>query len=83
APEEFFQEARLLYASAHSNIVQICYAARDDKNIYIAMPFYSNGSLSSLMAQKNLTSREIIRYGIQFLSGLNHIHSKGLMHFDI
>ncbi|MXE85809.1 protein kinase, partial [Escherichia coli] len=64
APEEFFQEARLLYASAHSNIVQICYAARDDKNIYIAMPFYSNGSLSSLMAQKNLTSSEIIRHGI-------------------
>ncbi|WP_312973306.1 serine/threonine-protein kinase [Atlantibacter sp.] len=82
-PDEFFQEARLLYASAHSNIVQICYAAKDDNNIYIAMPFYSNGSLSSLMAKKHLTSREIIRYAVQFLSGLNHIHSKGLMHFDI
>lgn len=47
------------------------------------MPYYKNGSLKSLIATKNLTIREIIRYSIQFLSGLHHIHSKGLIHFDV
>lgn len=82
-PDEYFTEARLLYKHAHPNIVQVQYAAQCESNIYIAMPFYYNGSLNQLMQKKNLTCREIIRYSIQFLSGLYHIHSKGLMHFDI
>ncbi|EOK0560077.1 serine/threonine-protein kinase [Escherichia coli] len=81
--DDYFNEARLLYKHAHSNIVQVQYAAQCESNIYIAMPFYHNGSLNQLMKKNNLTSREIIRYSIQFLSGLYHIHSKGLMHFDI
>lgn len=81
--DDYFNEARLLYKNAHPNIVQVQYAAQCDNNIYIAMPFYHNGSLNQLMQRMNLTSREIIRYSIQFLSGLYHIHSKGLMHFDI
>lgn len=82
-PDDYFSEARMLYKNAHPNIVQVQYAAQCDRNIYIAMPFYCNGSLNQLMQKKNLTCREIIRYAIQFLSGLYHIHSKGLMHFDI
>ncbi|EBO4370704.1 serine/threonine protein kinase [Salmonella enterica] len=81
--DDYFNEARLLYRNAHPNIVQVQYAAQCEHNIYIAMPFYPHGSLNQLMKKMNLTSREIIRYSIQFLSGLYHIHSKGLMHFDI
>ena len=47
------------------------------------MPYYKNGSLKSLIDKKFLTVRETLRYSIQFLSGLNNIHSKKLMHFDI
>ncbi|EPN6626281.1 TPA: serine/threonine-protein kinase [Raoultella ornithinolytica] len=79
----YFSEARLLYKHSHSNIVQVQYAAECDNNVYIAMPFYHNGSLQNKISKYNLTTREIIRYSIQFLSGLYHIHSKGLMHFDI
>ncbi|EIU7559322.1 serine/threonine protein kinase [Providencia rettgeri] len=79
----YFSEARLLYKSAHPNIVQVQYAAEDDDHIYIAMPFYVNGTISQKMKSCNLTPREIIRYGIQFTSGLYHIHTKQLMHFDI
>lgn len=81
--DEYFTEARLLYKHSHSNIVQVQYAAECNDNVYIAMPFYQNGSLQKKIETYNLTSREIIRYSIQFLSGLYHIHSKGLMHFDI
>lgn len=81
--DEYFREARLLYISSHPNVVQINFAAQDAENIYISMPYYANGSVSSKMAQCFLTAREVIRYSIHFLNGLHHIHTKGLMHFDI
>lgn len=81
--DEFFSEARLLYKYAHPNIVQVQYAAEDNDNIYIAMPFYHNGTINQLLEKKNLTPRELIRYGIQFIGGLHHIHTQKLMHFDI
>lgn len=74
---------KITEGNAHPNVVQIQYACKDDKNVYIAMPFYKNGSLKSLMTKRMLTAREIIRYAIQFISGVAHIHSKGLLHLDI
>ncbi len=82
-PAEYYEEIKKLHASTHSNVVRVNYGCSDAKHVYIAMPYYKNGSLKSIIANKNLTIREIIRYTIQFLSGLHHIHSKGLIHFDI
>ena len=80
---DYYQEAKILYSSAHSNVVRINYGCSDADFIFIAMPYYANGSLKRLIDQRFLTVREVIRYAIQFLSGLNNIHSKGLLHFDI
>lgn len=80
---EYYEEAKKLYASSHSNVVKVNYGCSDADFIYIAMPYYSKGSLKKIFSEKNLTIREIIRFSIQFLSGLHHIHSKGLIHFDI
>ncbi|MCT3762322.1 serine/threonine-protein kinase [Elizabethkingia anophelis] len=82
-PTEYYEEAKKLYTSSHSNVVRVNYGCSDADHIYIAMPYYKNGSLKSLAATKNLTIREVIRYSVQFLSGLHNIHSKGLIHFDI
>ena len=80
---EFFSEAKRLYDSSHPNVVQIKYACQDADYIYLAMPFYKNGSLKKLIEQRFLTVREVLRYSIQFLTGLNNIHVKKLIHFDI
>lgn len=81
--EDYFLEARLLYASKHSHIAEIQYASEDEENIYLAMPVYENGSLSAMMDNRFLTVREIIKYSLDFLSGLAYIHSKGMIHLDI
>lgn len=83
-PDIYFKEARLLYANDHNNIVKVNYACQNEDTVIIAMPYYKNGSLKKRISNNNfLTIREVIRYAIQFLSGLNHIHAKGLIHFDI
>lgn len=80
---EYYKEAKILYASTHPYVVRVNYGCSDNDHIYIAMPYYGNGSLKQLIDKRFLTIREVIRYSIQFLSGLNNIHSKGLLHFDI
>ncbi|MFJ7680333.1 serine/threonine-protein kinase [Peribacillus sp. NPDC097198] len=81
--KEYFNEAQMLYASSHPNIMGVRYASQDPENVYIVMDFYKNGSLNSLLAKRCLTIREIIKYSLEFLSGLNYMHSKFLVHFDI
>ncbi len=79
----YFKEAQVLYKSTHPNVVPVMYACEDDENIYVATPYYPNGSLKSHMADRYLTVREIIQLSCQFLNALHNIHSKGLFHFDI
>ncbi|MFC5441084.1 serine/threonine-protein kinase [Rhodanobacter ginsenosidimutans] len=81
--DDYFRESSLLYGSAHSNVVPVLYACQDDECIYLAMPLYAQGSLKTLMAVRALTVREIVVFSTQLLSGLHHIHSKRLVHFDI
>jgi eukaryotic-like serine/threonine-protein kinase len=81
--DEYFAEAQMLYASSHPNIMGVRYASQDTDNVYIVMDYYPNGSLNSLISNRFLTVREIIKYSLEFLSGLHYIHSKGLVHLDI
>lgn len=81
--DDFFNEAKTLYLSQHSNVVPIHYACQDDSYIYLAMPYYRNGSMSEIISSRYLTVREIIEYSCHFLTGLHNIHSKGLIHFDV
>lgn len=81
--DDFFSESKILYLSSHPNVVQIFYACQDGDHIYIAMPYYKNGSLSTLINSRFLTVREVVSFGCQIASGLHNIHSKKLLHFDI
>lgn len=81
--DEFFEESKILYLSSHPNVVQIHYACQDDEHIYIGMPYYSRGSLQSLIDSRYLTVREIVTLSCQIISGLHNIHSKKLIHFDV
>lgn len=79
----FFQEAKMIYRNQHPNIVKIQHATSCDHNVYFTMPFYKNGSLNSLIDKKFLTVREIIKFSLEFLSGVHYIHTNNLYHFDV
>jgi serine/threonine protein kinase len=79
----YFSESRALYASTHPNVVQVYYACEDGEHIFVAMPFYKNGSVKKLLSDRHVTVREVVQIGCQILSGLHNVHSKGLVHFDI
>jgi len=83
SPADFFAESQALYASSHPNVVQIHYSCFDNDYIYVAMPYYKQGSVKDLMACGSLTVRQVIVLAAQTLAGLHNIHSKNLIHFDI
>lgn len=82
-PTEFFQEAQKLYLTRHHNVVPIHFAGQNNMYVFLSMPYCRNGSLEGMLVKGFLSTRSIIRYSLQFLSGLNNIHAKGLIHFDI
>lgn len=79
----FYEESKILYLSGHPNVVQIYYACEDDDNVYLAMPYYREGSIGSLIQSRFLTVREVVALSCQICSGLHNIHSKKLIHFDV
>ena len=81
--ENYFLEAQMLNATSHPHIMPVRYAAQDENKIYITMPYYEKGSINSLINNRMLTVREIIKYSLDFLSGLLFIHIKGMLHLDV
>jgi eukaryotic-like serine/threonine-protein kinase len=81
--DSYFAESQLLNKSSHPHVAPIYYACEDADFIYLAMPYFPQGSLNAVLAKRFLTIREVIRYSTQFLSGLHNVHSKGLIHFDV
>lgn len=79
----YFLEAQILNEGKHPHVMPIRYAAEDEENIYITMPYYEAGSINKLMESKFLTVREIIKYSLDFLSGLMYIHIKDMIHLDV
>ncbi len=80
---DFFEESKILYEVSHPHIAEIQYASYDKEFIYLVMPYYKNGSLSALMNKRELSMEEIVKYSLEFLSGLLYIHSRGIVHLDI
>ena len=80
---EYFAEARKLYDARHPNVVDVRYACEDDDFVYLAMPHYAGGSVHTLLKQGHLTNRDVVRYGLDLLQGLHHVHTRRLVHFDV
>lgn len=79
---EYFSEAQRLYDTRHPHVVPIHFACRGPDAVWLAMPRYT-GSVHAILTRQNLTVREIVKYGLGFLSGLHHVHARRLVHLDV
>lgn len=87
--EHYLKEARILYRSTHPFVAAILYACVDNtpqpnaQILYLAMPYYREGSLKQYLKRNSCTVKDIVRFSVNFLSGLHNIHTKHLVHGDI
>ena len=82
-PTEYFREAQAMFQTTHDNVVPIHYACETAACISLAMPFYTNGSLTKRIKDGPLQLSELLRVARGVLSGLAHVHLAGFVHFDI
>ena len=81
--ERYFDESKKVYNLKHPNIISINTASHDDEYIYNTMPYLKRGSLHNLLNTRYLTLKEIIKYSLDFLSAIEYVHSRGVIHCDI
>ncbi|MEQ8190619.1 MAG: Stk1 family PASTA domain-containing Ser/Thr kinase [Candidatus Eremiobacterota bacterium] len=82
--ERFYREARAAAGLSHTNIVSIYDIGREDDLYFIVMEYMSNGTLENVMERKKeLSTEEVIKYGIQICRALDYSHQKRVIHRDI
>ena len=83
----FLSEIELLKKLDHPNIVKYYKSFREDDKLYIIMEYFDNGDLDDyikvLKKEKKQKKEEIWNIFYQCISGLNYLHSSGVVHRDI
>jgi serine/threonine protein kinase len=82
-PATYFEEAQMMFAVAHDNVVAVQYACETPTTISLVMPYYKNGSLKDRIKDRPLQLSEVQRVAQGILAGLAHIHLRGYIHFDV
>lgn len=80
----FYQEAQTLKAAEHANIVAVTETGEfNDKRIYVVMEYLPNGSLEDEAQGGYIALSRAKKLMIDVLRGLDHAHSKNIVHRDI
>jgi eukaryotic-like serine/threonine-protein kinase len=84
ARARFLREARLAARLAHPNVVRVYDAGEDRGRPYIVMEYVEGETLAELLARRGrLPPGEAVGLALQACRGLEHAHSRGLVHRDI
>jgi serine/threonine protein kinase len=83
--QRFLQEARTSTMIKHKNLAMLYdFAQLEDGSYYMVWEFIDGTNIQKWIAQNGpMPSRLAIEIAIQALSGLDHLHSMGLIHRDI
>lgn len=80
----FFQEAQVLKASEHANIVQVYDTGTlSDGRIYVSMEYLAKGSLEDEARGAPIALSRAKRLMVDVLRGLGHAHDQGIVHRDV
>ena len=82
--DNFFQEAQILKATEHPNIVEVKETNMlSDGRVYVAMEYLERGSLEDEARGAYVHLKRAKRVMIDVLRGLEYAHSKGIIHRDV
>ena len=86
----FFEEARILAAINHPNIVQVLELGRANETIYMVMQFIDGTSLEKYILRRRVKGRIavlpedfIVGVFARVLDGLQEVHGRKLLHLDL
>jgi eukaryotic-like serine/threonine-protein kinase len=83
SPGRFEREARAAARLSHPAIVTLYEAAVDDEGAYLVSELVRGDTLDSLLAQGQLSDRDIIAIGLVLCDALEHAHGQGVVHRDV
>ncbi len=82
--ERFLNEAKAVSRLDHPNICTLYdIGETDDKQLYIAMPFYDGYTLDKRMRNGPMPLNDTIAICLQISEGLHAAHNSGIVHRDI
>jgi TonB family protein len=81
--ERFEQEARVVAALEHPNIVPIYASGIDDGIPWMSMRLLTGGTIGTLLEDGRPDARQIVRLLRAVASGLDYAHAHGVVHRDI
>jgi hypothetical protein len=79
AEREALAAARL----SHAGIVALYEAGRDDDAVYLVSELVRGRTLDQLIADGELSDRDVLKIGVALCDALAHAHSRGVVHRDV
>jgi serine/threonine protein kinase len=80
----FEREMIVLEKLDHPNIVRYHGGGKIDGQLYYAMELIDGGSLKQLLAKyRKFSWQQVVEWGIQICSALQHAHNHGIVHRDL
>ncbi len=85
--DRFLREAKVAASIRHKNVVDILdfgvHGEADAAEPYMVMELLEGEALDVRLARGPLSTEEIVRVGSQLLSGLEAVHTAGIVHRDV
>jgi Tol biopolymer transport system component len=81
--KRFEREAKAAAALSHPNVLTVFDVGRRDGHGYIVFEMLSGSTLTGVMKQGALRTREALEYATQIARGLAAVHAGGVIHRDL
>lgn len=82
-PERFEREAESIAALSHPNVLTLYRAGREGDTFYLAFDFVNGRTLEAVLKERRLSLQEAINVFKGICRGLQHAHSRGVLHRDL
>ncbi|MGI8907426.1 MAG: serine/threonine-protein kinase [Candidatus Sumerlaeaceae bacterium] len=84
ARARFIQEARVMEALVHPNILRVFHVGEQEGHLYFVMEWVEGGTVADLLSERGtftlFQARDVLW---QMIDGLSHAYDRGLVHRDV